>query len=218
MPTTTAAYPPEYFDRVDESDDTLFYTYPRKVVHIDDAAIATLSDLFAELLPSDPNAHYLDLMSSWRTHLPDSLERGEVIGLGMNADEMADNPQLTSFDIQNLNADHLLPYGGQQFDAAMCTVSVQYLIRPLEVFKEVNRVLKPGGVFIVSFSNRCFPSKAIKAWVHSGDEDHIGLVNSYFQLSENWSDGTARIKNMPDSDPLFMLWAYKSENRPQSFG
>lgn len=208
MPTTSASYPPEYFDKPDPTDDAIFYITTRKVVHIDDDAIAALTDLYDQLLPE--NGVILDLMSSWRSHLPTDKAFAQVIGHGMNAEEMAENPQLTEHFTINLNQAQVLPFEDNSFDAVTCAVSVQYLQYPLEVFSEVFRVLKSGGVFVVSFSNRCFPTKAINAWQYSGDEEHVSLVNSYFQLSEAWQDIHARIKPpTADKDPLFMLWAFK---------
>jgi SAM-dependent methyltransferase len=125
------------------------------VVHIDDGAIAALGQAYAELLPRAGTL--LDLMSAWRSHLPPELEAAtglEVLGLGMNAEEMADNPQLERFVVHDLNREPTLPFRSEVFDGAMCAVSVQYLTRPIEVFAEVARVLKPGAPFVVSFSNR----------------------------------------------------------------
>ena len=151
-------FPDSDFQRPDNSDDSQFYVAPRKVVHIDEGAINALREQFALLLP--PGGIYLDLMSSWRSHLPDSLKPARVIGLGMNAEEMRDNPQLSRHVVHNLNVDPTLPFEDAAFDAAFCTVSVQYLTQPVAVFREVNRVLKPGAPFIVSFSNRCFPDQS----------------------------------------------------------
>ncbi|MCB0034440.1 MAG: class I SAM-dependent methyltransferase [Anaerolineales bacterium] len=210
-------FPPEYFSRQDERDDQFFYSVPRKVVHIDEPAIQTLSNAFLDLIPEQGTI--LDLMSSWRTHLPiDELEPERVVGLGMNAVEMEDNPQLDEFIIHDLNAVPKLPYADDEFDAVLCSVSVQYLIRPVEVFAEVNRVLKPGGKFIVSFSNRCFPTKATALWIHTNDEQHVQLVVSYFQKSgvdsAGWVRMNARIKSedtgaAPNEDPLYIVWAEK---------
>jgi SAM-dependent methyltransferase len=208
MPTQDNPLPPEYFLRQDMTNDALFYTFPRKVVHIDDHAISALMDLFAKHLP--PNGVYLDLMSSWRSHLPPALTPKRVVGLGMNADEMADNPQLDKFVVQNLNQNPQLPFETGDFDAAFCTVSVQYLTNPVAVFAEVNRVLKPGGVFIVSFSNRCFPTKAVNIWLATQDSQHLALVTHYFELSGNWGDlHTSQAKRM-FADPLYAVWAKKS--------
>jgi SAM-dependent methyltransferase len=148
------AYPAAYFERQDPSDDARFYDFPRKVVHIDDGAIAALGQAYAELLPR--SGLLLDLMSSWRSHLPPELEGAdglEVVGLGMNAEEMADNPALERFVVHDLNREQTLPFQTGLFDGAMCAVSVQYLTRPIEVFAEVARVLKPGAPFVISFSN-----------------------------------------------------------------
>lgn len=201
-------FPKEYFRRQDGSDDEEFYVYPRKVVHIDDHAIGALRDLFRRLLP--PGGVYLDLMSSWRSHLPDDLKPKRVVGLGMNAEEMADNPQLEKYVVQNLNKQPTLPFEAGDFDAAFCTVSIQYLTRPVEVFQEVNRVLKPGGVFIVSFSNRCFPTKAVNVWTATSDTQHLALVAQYFEAAGNWVDIQADQKKRMLADPLYAVWAMKA--------
>jgi SAM-dependent methyltransferase len=198
--------PAEYFSKLDSSDDALFYQFPRKVVHIDDGAIKALSDQFGALLPK--NAVLLDLMSSWRSHLPPQLAPRRVVGLGMNAEEMADNPALTEYVVHNLNTNPLLPFEDAVFDAAICTVSVQYLQRPVEVFREVGRVCKPGAPFIVSFSNRCFPSKAVAVWLSTTDSQHMALVARYFEDARNWSDIQAWAKpRRLGGDPLFIVWA-----------
>src|SRR5262245_31721802 len=150
--------PPGAYGREDESPDGCFYGLPRKVVHIDDGAIAALCRLYAELLPG--GGRLLDLMSSWRSHLPAGLSPREVVGLGLNAEEMADNPQLTRAVVHDLNRDPRLPFAHEEFDGAMCAVSIQYVRHPLRVLREVRRVLRPGAPFVVAFSNRCFPAKA----------------------------------------------------------
>ena len=153
QPATPNPYPRSAFERHDPSDDSLFYGLPRKVVHIDDGAIGALGAIYAELLPRA--GALLDLMSSWRTHLPPELATSpelEVVGLGLNAEEMADNPQLARFVLHDLNRDPALPFPDAAFDGAMCAVSVQYMTRPIDVFAEVARVLKPGAPFVESFS------------------------------------------------------------------
>jgi Methyltransferase domain len=201
------SFPDEYFERPDDSDDSLFYVAPRKVVHIDEGAIQALREQLALLLP--PGGIYLDLMSSWRSHPPDTLKPARVIGLGMNAEEMRDNPQLSRHVVHNLNVDPMLPFENATFDAAFCTVSVQYLTQPVEVFREVNRVLNPGAPFIVSFSNRCFPTKAVATWQSTTDAQHLALVTRYFEDAGNWSDITAWQRRSASSDPLFIVWAKK---------
>ncbi len=203
-------FPAEYFDKQDASDDDLFYVQPRKVVHIDDNAIRTLSKEFAALIPT--NAVILDLMSSWRSHLPATIKPQRVIGLGMNADELIDNPALNKYVVQNLNKNPVLPFEDAAFDAVICTVSVQYLAQPLEVFAQVNRVLKPGGVFIVSFSNRCFPTKAVAVWLATSDQQHLALVTRYFELAGGYTAITAwqQAKGVSRADPLYIVHARKA--------
>jgi SAM-dependent methyltransferase len=201
-------FPREYFARQDESDDSIFYVPPRKVVHIDDGAISAVTALLKEVLP--PGGVYLDLMSSWRSHLPDALNPTRVVGLGMNAAEMVDNPQLDKHVVHNLNRDPALPFEDAAFDGAFCTVSVQYLIHPVEVFAEVNRVLKPGAPFVVSFSNRCFPNKAVAVWLGTTDNQHLALVTQYFEESGGWRGITATART-GTHDPLFAVHAFKTE-------
>src|SRR5581483_34810 len=146
---TMAELRAEFFDRLDDEPDEQFYSAPRLVQHIDDAAIAAVGALYAELLPE--RADILDLQSSWVSHLPESFAVRTLTGLGMNADELAANPRLTSWTVHNLNRDPCLPYDDAAFDGCIDTVSVQYLQRPVEVFREVNRVLRPGAPFVLTF-------------------------------------------------------------------
>ena len=164
-----AAHPftPDLFRRVDESDDAVFYALPRKVVHIDPGAISALSRFYDEILPRP--GRILDLMSSWRSHIP--VEGGgsrrqarEIVGLGMNAEEMEDNPALSSFVVHDLNQDQRLPFLDRSMDGAVLTVSLQYLVEPIEVFRDVARLLRPEAPFVVVVSHRCFPTKAVEIW------------------------------------------------------
>ena len=198
-------FPEHCFARGDSSDDALFYSVVRKVVHIDEGAIAALTGFLSEQL--QPGGTYLDLMSSWRSHLPPN-GGGYVTGLGMNAKEMADNPMLDEWVVHDLNVEPRLPFADRHFDAVICTVSVQYMIRPMDVFREVERVLEPGAPFIVSFSNRCFPQKAVALWLAMTDAEHVDLVRSYF--GDGW-DGVATHRYLPKhADPLFIVWAHRS--------
>ena len=204
-------FTPEMFQRMDESDDALFYTFARKVVHIDEPAIAAAGRFLAAILP--PNGVLLDLMSSWRSHLPSGFVKQRLIGLGLNAEEMADNPDLDEHVVQNLNTDPRLPFADDSFDGAVVTVSIQYLIQPLAVFAEVRRVLKSGGPFVVLFSNRMFPTKAVRLWQGLRDEQRAGLVRAYFQHAGGY-DEAAFYDLSPNpgmSDPLYAVCARKSE-------
>ena len=197
--------PRDPFARMDESDDAAFYAFDRKVVHIEPGAIEALRTFYAQVLP--PGATVLDLMSSWRSHLPDGL--GRVGGLGMNAAEMADNPQLSDFVVHDLNREPRLPFDDATFDAVACAVSVQYLTRPLEVFADAGRVLRAGGPIVVSFSNRCFPTKAVAIWRAGGDGAHRRLVREYLERT----GFTAVSEAAPPSsdDPLFVVWGRRLE-------
>jgi SAM-dependent methyltransferase len=200
-------FPPEAYEREDQSADDRFYGLPRKVVHIDDGAIAALRGLYAEVLPA--GGRLLDLMSSWRSHLPPGDR--EVVGLGMNAEEMADNPQLTKSLVHDVNRDPRLPFGDAEFDGATCAVSIQYVIHPLRLFRELHRVLRPGAPFVVSFSNRCFPTKAVAVWLGTTDQQHRMLVRSYFDAAGGWRDVKDEDRS-PDGngDPLYAVWARTS--------
>lgn len=155
-----ADLPPEAFERADPGPDSGFYAVPRMVAHIDDRAIGAVRALYAEHL--SPGDRVLDLMSSLHSHLPDVPL--DVTGHGMNAEELAANPALSGHVVRDLGLDPTLPFEDASFDAALCCVSVQYMRRPLEVMAEVARVLRPGGAFVVTFSNRCFPTKAVALW------------------------------------------------------
>jgi SAM-dependent methyltransferase len=206
-----AEFPAGFFEREDQANDAQFYSTPRKVVHIDEGAIEACRDLYAELLPQ--GGEILDLMSSWRSHLPEAGKRRRVIGLGMNAEEMADNHQLDEFVVHDLNAESRLPFTDSRFSGVVCSVSIQYMTQPIETFREVNRVLREGGPFVVTFSNRCFPTKAIAAWRSLSDDDHKRLVQLYFARSGGW-DGIraeARLQGAPGiRDPLYAVWARRT--------
>ncbi len=203
---------PDWFRRQDESADALFYMAPRLVAHIDDAAIAALGEFFRRRIPEA--GEVLDLMSSYLTHLPPEVlgRCRRVVGLGLNEVEMAANSQLSEHVVHDLNQTPAMPLPDEAFDAALCTVSVQYLLRPVEVFADVRRVLRPGGHFLVSFSNRCFPTKAVAVWLDTGDAQHATLVRLYFERSGGWQDVEAlNLSPHPiSSDPLYMVCARKA--------
>ena len=189
----------EPFARADDDDDARFYSIARKVVHIEPGAIEALRAVYAERFA--PGSTVLDLMSSWRSHLPDGI--GRVVGLGMNADEMAANPQLDDWVIHDLNREPRLPFPDASFGAVACAVSVQYLVRPDEVFADVRRVLVPGGAVVVSFSNRCFPTKAVAIWLSAGDDDHRKLVRMYLERAGFLDVVDERVATA--DDPLYVV-------------
>jgi SAM-dependent methyltransferase len=175
----TLGLPHGALTKIDGDDDALFYDEPRLVYHIDDKAVAALTEFYRTALPE--GGVLLDLMSSWVSHLPPETRYAEVIGLGMNAAELAANPRLARRFVQNLNRDASLPLPDDSVDAAMICVSVQYLQRPVAVLREVARVLRPGGPVVISFSNRCFPTKAVAIWHRLDDDGHAALVERYLR-------------------------------------
>ncbi|MBV1691598.1 methyltransferase domain-containing protein [Novosphingobium sp. G106] len=198
-------FPPGAFGRQDEGDDLAFYAPPRLVTHIDDGAIAALTKCYRDLLPAGGTV--LDLMSSWVSHLPPELELAECVGHGMNAVELKANPRLTRWFVQDLNRDSTLPLDAAAFDAALCCVSVQYLQQPIAVFTEVRRVLRPGAPFIVSFSNRCFPTKAVAIWRALNISQHASLVSLYATRAGFASVEAKLLAHGGDSDPLVVVIA-----------
>jgi len=201
--------PPAAYARDDDGPDPAFYAVPRKVVHIDDEAIAALGGLYAELLPRQ--GRLLDLMSSWRSHLPPGYEDAEVVGLGMSAEEMADNPQLRRFVVHDVNREPRLPFEDASFDGAACAVSVQYVRHPLRLFREVARVLRPEAPFVVAFSNRCFPTKAVHVWLETTDAQHVTLVRGYFERAGGWADIREEDRSPGgDANPLFAVTARRT--------
>ena len=199
----TDAFPSGFFDRADTGVDTTFYVAPRLVTHIDDRAIAAVGTLYTEL---GLVGEVLDLMSSWVSHFPVAPRR--LVGLGLNAVELAANPMLAAHAVHDLNADPVLPFPDASFDDATCCVSVDYLTAPVAVFREVARVLRPGGRFVVTFSNRCFPTKAIRGWLATDDAQHVQIVDAYFRSAGGFGPAQAALRTPPASgDPLYAVWA-----------
>jgi len=165
------------FTKIDAEEDELFYEPPRLVCHIDEGAIAALTEFYRVALPA--GGVLLDLMSSWVSHLPPEIDYAEVIGHGMNATELAANPRLTRWFVQNLNRDTKLPLADTSVDAAMVCVSIQYLQQPVTLLREVRRVLRPDAPLVISFSNRCFWTKAVAIWRALDDDGHARLVKRY---------------------------------------
>jgi SAM-dependent methyltransferase len=179
-------FSPEHFARIDPSDDARFYDSPRLVTHIDDTAIAIIGEILGELIP--PDAAILDLMSSWKSHLPPQVRTRRVVGLGMNGTEMAANDQLNAWVVHDLNANPALPFMDDEFDIAIITVSIQYVTRPVTLFREIWRVLKPDAPLAIFFSNRLFPTKAVRIWTQLDDAGHVALVQSYFQYAGGYTN------------------------------
>ena len=197
-----ASLPPRAFSKADPSPDDVFYAVPRLVTHIDAGAIAAVTALYRQFLPDGGTV--LDLMSSWVSHLPPEMPFKNVIGHGMNADELAANGRLTQRFVRDLNADPTLPLADASVDAACLCVGVQYLQQPVAVFTELRRVLRGGAPAIVTFSNRCFPTKAVAVWQALDERGHRALVQAYFEAA-GFTVAEADGRAPPGGDPLWWV-------------
>lgn len=213
-------FSPGDFGRDDETPDTEFYEKPRIVDHLDSFALSTVEDLYARLIPKE--ARVLDLMAGADSHLRDEIEPQYVAGLGLNQEELTENKALDDALAHDLNADPKLPFEDNQFDVVINTVSVDYMTRPIEVFREVARILKPNGLLIVVFSNRMFPPKAVNIWKSTNEAERVDLVKRFFSLAEALiMEGSFESTGKPrpegdkyyslgiPSDPIYALWAKK---------
>lgn len=216
-------FPAWFFDRDDPSPDSRFYAPERLVTHIDEGAVAAVGDLYAELgvdgaaprTDGRPRA-VLDLMSSWVSHLRSAPD--ELVVLGMNAAELAANPMATGRVVQDLNADPRLPFADASFDAVVCCVSVDYLVRPVEVLAEAARVLRPGAPVVLTFSNRCFPTKAVHGWLATDDDGRCALVAEYLRRAGAFTEPDVALRTPPGperggryrGDPLYAVVARRS--------
>ncbi|NEQ39177.1 MAG: class I SAM-dependent methyltransferase [Okeania sp. SIO3I5] len=210
--------------KLDDSDDRLFYSFPRFVTHVDEGFIDQLTNLYRDRL--QPHTRILDMMSSWISHLPEDIEFAHVEGHGMNEEELAKNRQLSHYFVQNFNQDLKIPFPDKDFDAVLNCASIQYLQYPDAIFYEIHRILKPGGIAIISFSNRMFAQKAIAAWRDNSEEGRVKLVKSYFESVKNANGvpGFSQVEvisqksNVPSflqmlglggGDPFYVVIAYR---------
>ncbi len=214
------------FSRLDEADDLEFYSRDRFVSHLDSLALSTVEKLIGTLIVEESPA-ILDLMVGWDSHIPGDVRASEVVGLGLNENELRNNKALSESVIHDLNKDPQLPFPDNRFEVIINTVSVDYMTKPVEVFKEVGRVLKPGGLFLVIFSNRMFSEKAVKVWREAGEEERVLLVEDFFREAGAFekpsvflSKGKPRPKDdtyahlgIP-SDPIYAVYADKKGGDP----
>ena len=196
-------FPDGFFSRADEFDDAVFYEPVRLVTHIDDRAITAVGDTYQELGIS---GRVLDLMGSWISHFPTPPD--ELVVLGMNRTELDANPMAESVVVHDLNTTPQLPFLDDSFDHVVCAVSVDYLTQPIDVFVDVARVLRPGGTFVCTFSNRCFPTKAIRGWLMASEPMRCDIVSSYFELAGSFEPARIALQteNGP-GDPLYAVWS-----------
>jgi len=206
----------EAFSRLDESDDTIFYKEPRLTSHIDSKCHENLVKAYSEILPK--RGKVLDFMSGYQSHFDGDYE---VVGLGLNAEEMKLNPRLNDFVIQDINKNPFLPFEDREFDAIVCDFSIGYVVNPITIFKELERILKNGGVLAFSFSNRLFPQKAVRIWREISEYEKLGYVLELF-LRNGWSKiFTITYRGYPRpwedrysltqkfSDPLYIAYGIK---------
>lgn len=206
-------FPPGFFDRADDADDARFYAAPRLVTHIDDGAIAAVGELYDELGVS---GRVLDLMSSWVSHLPATPEH--LVVLGMNRTELDANPQAAERVVQDLNEDPSLPFPDASFDAVLCCVSVDYLVRPVEVLAEAARVLRPGASVVLTFSNRLFPTKAVRGWLVATEDERCAIAAEYLRQAGGFGEPEVSLRTPPGpdrggryrGDPLYAVVARRS--------
>jgi SAM-dependent methyltransferase len=191
--------------KLDETEDSLFYSFPRFVTHVDQGFIDQLTTLYRDTLK--PQTRILDLMSSWVSHLPPEIQFSHVEGHGMNEEELTKNSQLDHYFVQDLNQNPKLPLSDQDFDAVLICVSVQYLQYPEAILSEIHRILKPGGITIISFSNRMFYQKAISAWREATEPDRIELVKGYInsvKINNLSGFNSPKVIASQSKTPLFM--------------
>jgi SAM-dependent methyltransferase len=204
--------------KLDTGNDREFYDVPRFVTHVDGGFIDRLTSLYHDRLT--PNTRIFDMMSSWVSHLPDDIQFEHIYGHGLNAAELAKNPRLDEYFVQNLNQEQKLPLADASVDAVLNTVSVQYLQYPEAIFAEVYRILKPDGIAIFSFSNRMFYHKAIEVWRDGSEIDRVELVKGYFQSVSGFSEpeSIVHVSQVPDflrmvgisgGDPFYAVIAKK---------
>jgi SAM-dependent methyltransferase len=208
------------YQRLDSAPDHEFYAEPRMVQHIDSEAASWIRRLHREVLPRF--GRVLDLMSSWISHLDWESTSLSVSGLGMNANELDANVRLTERVVQDLNISPVLPWGENHFDAVICSLSIEYLMDPVAILRDIRRVLRPGGIFVITFSNRWFPTKAIAVWSELHEFERMGLVLEWFHAAGGyrdlgtWSLGGLRrpasdpyAPRLPWADPVYAVWGMK---------
>jgi SAM-dependent methyltransferase len=223
---TSPIYVKDAFSRLDENDDATFYSTDRFVSHLDSLALDTVEKLIGELVVEE-NPVILDLMAGWDSHIPEKLEPSGVVGLGLNRNELSRNTSLSEVVIHDLNRDPFFPFPEHTFDAVINTVSVDYMTKPIQVFREVGRILKPGGLFLIIFSNRMFPEKAVRVWRESSEDERVLLVEDFFKetgLFEKTSVFVSKGKPRPEedkyshlgipSDPIYAVYADRKGGSP----
>ena len=209
---------PEDFSREDETSDAEYCQHPEHIENLDTLALSTIEDLFVRLIPK--GAEILDLMAGVDSHIPSEIQPARITGVGLDSKGLDENAKLSEKIIHDLNGGKPLPFNDDEFDVALITLSIEYITKPLELFEEVARILKSSGLFIITFSNRMFPPKAVNIWKNTGEQERVALVKKLISLSDRYtvigdfeSSGKPRPKDdryymlgIP-SDPIYAVWA-----------
>lgn len=206
--------------RADESPDGFFYAAPRLIGHVDRQASRMLTSLYAPRLSA--GMRVLDLMSGFVSHLPEDADL-TVTGLGLNAVEMAANPRLANHLVHDLNASPRLPFPDAAFDAVVLSLSAEYLVNPLPVFRDCARVVRPGGIMLTGISKRWFPEKCVREWMDLHEFERVGLIldlyrqagfaeGQFSQSARNWPRpfDDPHIGQTLDSDPVAVIGGIRS--------
>jgi len=198
-------------------NDGFFYFLPKFVQHAGEECRDSLTRFYEAVLPASGEGDVLDLCSSWTSHYPSGWRPSpprRCVALGLNPLELLANPSKTEWRVQDLNKDPQLPYADAAFDLVTNSLSVDYMTRPLELFEETHRVLRPGGLACMAFTNRCFPTKVVPIWTAPFTEaSHAKIVGAYFRYSADWAEvGVADVS--PDGwvgqrDPMVVVVARK---------
>ena len=195
FPYTRADLTPEW-----DGKDNLFYLIPRFSQHAGEECRASLTEFYRCVLPG---GDVLDLCSSFTSHYPAEWNGNRCVALGMNLLELLANPSKTEVTVRDLNTNPSLPFEDASFDCITNSLSVDYLTSPLEVFAEIHRCLRPGGIACMAFTNRCFPTKVVPIWLARHDSSTVEahrakIVASYFRYSAPWAGGVHVIDVSPD--------------------
>lgn len=210
-----APYPTTVPMQFDGVPDLLNDPQPAGCRLVDPAAIAAVIQLHREVLPA--GGAILDLASGWISHLPPEIPYQRVVGVGNEPRELAENPFLDEWRVQNLNHDPVLPFSAAEFDGAILCVSVQHFTRPSEVIRDVGRVLRPGAPLIVTFSNCCLPAPPIACWRLLDDTGHLCLIAQHFTTARNWSDIRCLDRTPPGGPaPLYAVIGHSTGPAPLS--
>jgi SAM-dependent methyltransferase len=204
----TWPYEASDFQRYDEIDDGVFYRQARLVTHIDDPSIARLTAYYATALPQ--KGRIMDMCTSWKSFYPTTIQEAvekkdvEVFGVGLNEEEMKLNPVFTDLEHWRVLDLNKAPYDVRsawpgkdiKFDAVTCVVSIDYLVQPLEICRNLFDAMNEGGKLHLVVSNRCFPNKVVRRWMMLSEKGRLKLVGGELSGSLNVVDYANRLDRL----------------------